>query len=431
MRGFIARQLVETSQMVKLVQALLAAKYPDTRIVPIKASVSHDLREAAGFVKCREANDYHHAHDALLACRIGLFVQLRHGDFYDNPVRAAHVIKTYVRSQSEEFRKTHRMPGSSGFIVNSFMTSGFDKETGEVFRDAWDAEAEVEGIRRMLNYRDCFITRMPCIGGSINGNPGQYWEVNPCSPRSSKKLSLPLKRGLDVKKYGGYSGEQFAYFFIYSGLKKNEKNRTFRFAPVPLYIYQGILKGATSLQSYAEAMAAGEKIDAVRIERGALFRDQLIEIGDNRLRITGAEEVRNAREIVIDTDAQLLVKNIEAGNASFVQKYGTDGLDETISAVIAKGSVIAPGLMKKLKLEEKRTKLSAASLEDKASLLFELIQIINGANRQIDLTSVGGAKTAGQYKVRFTKELNDPNVDFYIIDQSVTGMFERRTKIGL
>ena len=33
--------------------------------------------------------------------------------------------------------------------------------------------------------------------------------------RQKKKLSLPLKKGLDPQKYGSYSSEQFAYFFVY------------------------------------------------------------------------------------------------------------------------------------------------------------------------------------------------------------------------
>ena len=56
-------------------------------------------------------------------------------------------MRKYAQSQAEIFRSTHHLPGSAGFIVNSFMSSGFDKETGEIFKDDWDAEAEIEGIR--------------------------------------------------------------------------------------------------------------------------------------------------------------------------------------------------------------------------------------------------------------------------------------------
>lgn len=66
---------------------------------------------------------------------------------YENPIGYSHVIKKYVREQSELFKKTHRMPGSAGFVVNSFMTAGFDPETGEVFDDAWSEDDEVKRYR--------------------------------------------------------------------------------------------------------------------------------------------------------------------------------------------------------------------------------------------------------------------------------------------
>lgn len=49
----------------------------------------------------------------------------------------------------------------------------------------------------------------------------------------------------------------------------------------------------------------------------------------------------------------------------------------------------------------------------------------------VDLLAIGGSKYSGSMKPSFNKLLNDPNTDFYIIDQSVTGMFERRTRVGL
>ena len=233
MRGFIARQIVETSQMVKLTQSLLEARYANagTKVVPVKASMSHNLREAAGFVKCREANDFHHAHDAYLACRVGLFIQMRHPGIYDNPIGYTRVVKDYVRSQAEEFNKRHQMPGSAGFVINSFMKSGFDKETGEIFRDGWDAEAELEGMRRALNYRQCYISRMP------EEDTGVFWNATIYSPRNPKmgpKLALPVKQGLDPKQFGGFSSQQFAYFFIYEAKKKGKP--CFQFAEVPVWL---------------------------------------------------------------------------------------------------------------------------------------------------------------------------------------------------
>lgn len=305
MKGFVARQLVETSQMVKMAQALLEARYVDegTKIVPIKASVSHNLREAAGLVKCREANDFHHAHDAYLACRLGLFIQMRHPGMYENPIGYSHVIKKYVREQSELFKKTHRMPGSAGFVVNSFMTAGFDPETGEVFDDAWseddevkryrgkylpdgwNAAAEVEGIRRALNYRQCYVSRMP------QEDTGAFWDATVYSPRSGKSLSLSLKQGLAADRFGSYSREQFAYFYVYEALKKDKP--FYKFCQVPVSMRLRVAQEPSLLDEIAARDAEESKLQFVRIDRDKIFKKQLFEINGCRLILTGSEEFRN------------------------------------------------------------------------------------------------------------------------------------------
>ena len=430
MKGFVARQLVETSQMVKMTQALLEARYANegTKIVPVKASMSHNLREAAGLVKCREANDFHHAHDAYLACRVGLFIQMRHPGIYDNPIGYTHVIKKYVREQSEVFRKTHRMPGSAGFIINSFMSSGFDKETGEVFKDAWDAETEVEGIRRSLNYRQCYISRMP------QEDSGAFWKATIYSPRDPKmgpKLALATKQGLDPKQYGGFSSQQFAYFFVYEAKKKGKP--TFRFSQVPVWLAARIEARPEALEEYARGLAEDEGLEYMSIARSKIYKKQLIEVDGSRVFITGAEEVRNATEIAFSIDEYTCI-NAAAAFIKDKQPLPSDFGRKSASVIIEavrNGSVVATNLMKKLKLENKEAEIERLLAEQSAFLLIQLLHIINGADRQIDLTAVGGARTAGQYKVSFNTKLNATNSAFVFIDQSVTGMFERRTRVGL
>lgn len=419
MKGFVARQLVETSQSVKLAGSLLSVRYPNANIVPVKASMSHDLREAAGFVKCREANDFHHAHDAYLACRMGLFIQMRHPKVYENPI----AVRKYAQQQSKEFNRNHRVPGTSGFIVNSFMSSGFDAETGEIFKDTWNAEAEIEGIRKALNYRQCYISRMPME------DTGAFWNATVYSPRDPKmgpKLALPLKRGLDPKKYGGFSSQQFAYFFVYEARDKKGK-RVFRFAEVPVWLASQIESDKTALERYASELADAEKLKFVRIERAKILKKQLIEIDGDRLIVTGVEEVRNGRQLYLSQQEQGVFLDL----LGFEAAVNEGDLDCLLREMINRGSRIAEGLLSKMKLEDRRGDIETATFEEKRELLIQLARIINASNRQIDLSAFGGARTAGQYKVNYSKELSDPNVSFAIIDQSVTGMFERRIRIGL
>lgn len=419
MRGFIARQIVETSQMVKLTQSLLEARYADagTRIVPVKASMSHNLREVAGFVKCREANDFHHAHDAYLACRIGLFIQMRHPGIYDNPIGYTRVVQDYVRSQAEEFNRRHHMPGSAGFVINSFMKSGFDKETGEIFKDSWDADAELEGMRRALNYRQCYISRMP------QEDTGAFWDATVYSPRSGKKLGLPLKRNLPVDQFGSFSREQFAYFFIYEAKKKGKQ--FFNFCQVPVAERLSVADDPSKLVEIAMRDAAEAGLEFVRIERAKIYKKQLVEIDGCRLLLTGAKEFRNAREVAFSIEEQAVL-------GGYVDcRDGQDVLDGVWEEFLREDGPARGFLFKQLNLVKYEEKYRQLDPREKKNVLLSLIRLTNAASNIADLSPLGGSKTSGLIRPARSKLLGDPEVDFFIVDQSVTGMFERKTRVGL
>lgn len=436
MKGFVARQLVETSQMVKMAQALLEARYADagTKIVPVKASMSHNLREAAGLVKCREANDFHHAHDAYLACRLGLFIQMRHPGIYENPIGYAHVVQQYVREQSELFKKTHRMPGSAGFVVNSFMTAGFDSETGEVFDDAWpnddevkryrgkylpdgwNAAAEVEGIRKALNYRQCYISRMP------QEDTGAFWKATIYSPRDPKmgpKLALPTKQELDPKQYGGFSSQQFAYFFIYEAKKKGKP--TFRFSQVPVWLAARIDVDPSALGEYARELAENEGLEYVGITRSKIYKKQLIEVDGERFFITGKKEMRNATEMAFSIEQMKLIEGVDSGEKA------TDLLN-TFNPEVCRAS---GRLLRQLKIEEIINGCADLDNGQVVQIVRKLLALVNGSMNMVDLSLAGGSKFAGCIQPNYTKLLNDLGSAVAFIDQSVTGMFERRTRVGL
>lgn len=423
MRGFIARQLVETSQMVKFAQSLLSVKYPDTKVVPVKASMSHNLREAAGFVKCREANDFHHAHDAFLACRIGLFISKWYPDMYERPIAYAHAMRKYVREQAQMFNARHEAPGSAGFVVGSFMNSRVDDETGEL----WNGPEEVEGIRRALNYRQCYISRMPVE------DSGQFWDATIYSPRDPKmgpKLSLRLKEDLDTAIYGGYSRVQFAYFFIYEA--RDKKGRTvFRFSQVPVWLAPRIRRDEGALAEYAKQLAEEEKLEFVGIQRAKVLKKQLVEIDGERFFITGKREMRNATEIAFSQeDTALLERFVQKKNGRpFVQIQTTSQSDDIFTQILsAKGR--SSRLLSLVKIDDIRYRLSDISESERLEYLMRIIALLNGSANMVDLLLVGGSKYSGAMNPSFSKLLTDPSTDFFVIDQSVTGMFERRTRVG-
>jgi CRISPR-associated endonuclease Csn1 len=421
LKGFISRQLVETSQIVKTVQLMLKEEYPDANIVPVKAALSSQLREAKGFVKCREVNDYHHAHDALLACEIGRFIQKRHPDIYDNPMKYTKVVRDLVKTQKEQLDKTGRMPGSASFIIQSFLSSGFDKETGEVFKDDWDAEKECERIRKFLNYKDCFISRMPEI------TTGAFWDATIYSPKQTKKaLELPLKKGLDPKKYGSYSREQFAYFFIYEAINRKNKKKVFGFAPVPTSVQNQLDEEPECLTEYAKTLADKDNSDFVKIVKKRVFKYQLFEWDGNRLYITGKKEARNARQLAFSQSVTRLLKDAVDGkltdSADAVQLF--DEIEDKLQSCSKRLSDL-------LALEKLRDNFIQAAIEVQQEVLVSLMMVSSGSVNMINLSKIGGGTYAGSIQPTYKKILSNSENHVWFIDRSVTGMFERRYKLEL
>lgn len=413
-KGFIARQLVETSQIVKLTKVVLENRLPESRLVPIKASLSHELREARHYHKCREINDFHHAHDALLAAEIGRFLLLRHPGMYDNPIGYAHVVKDFVRVQAGEAKRTGRLPGSAGFVVSSFLHSGFDKDTGEIFKDTWDAEFECERIRRYLNYRQVYLSRMP------EEASGAFWDATIYSPHGKMKLSLPLKEGLDPSKYGGYSSEKYAYFFCYYARDKKGK-RIVDFAPVPVSRAAG---GKVDIEAFGREVSKERGYQFESIARAKIAVKQLIEVDGCRLSITGASEVRAGAQIFFSqkaTDsASRLCANLPVKD---------DELNMLFDDLVNGLRKFSSRLYGSLKLEERASNFEKCTIEEKGFVIKELLALSSAKNRVADLRAIGGSKFSGAMRMSYSKVLSGEGITF--IDQSVTGMFERKTYIGL
>ncbi len=419
MKKFVSRQLVETGQMVKQVQQLLQARYPESEVQPVKAGVSHQLRVGCALAKSREINDFHHAHDAYLACQVGRFVQYRHSAVYSEPVKMAAVVKQFIKKQAEDYRRTRELPGSAGFIASSFMTPGFDVETGEVFRDAWDAGAEIDRIRRCFDYKDCFISRMP------EETHGAFWDATIYSPRAAgKTLNLPLKKGLDPRKYGSYSREQFAYFFVYEAVKPKKKQRVLEFAPVPVRVASALASDPDALEDYARGLAEAEGLEFCCIRRRKVYKYQQIIVGDSQLYVTGKKEVRNARQFAFSQEETELICRIERGEGC-----SENELLGMLRSLQAKYARFAPRLGQMMQVADLMPSFVEAGEVERRQVLLSLVSIAAAHTNMIDLSAMGGSKCAGCMRVSFSKELTAGTVCF--VDSSVTGMFERRETIGL
>jgi CRISPR-associated endonuclease Csn1 len=331
-----------------------------------------------------------------------------------------NIIRRMLKRQAGEVGSGASLPGKAGFIVESFCRSGFDKETGEVLKDAWDAEYEIARIRQALDSKRCFITHM------LEEQTGAFWDETVYSPRDTKdgkNLSMPLKQAgtegyLDPRTYGGPNNVRQAYFFLFAA--KDKKGRTkYFFEGVPIYRAQAIKADASgaALRAYAQEIATANGCADVTILREKVLFGQRIRLGDTELMIRGRSNGRNwalpVREMVFSWEELQAILSAPAGTSR-------GGAFEKIISTI---ELTCPRLAAMLNLREYFEKALDLETDQWGKLIWGIIQIASGSQQKINLKCLGGAENAGMMALAVAKFI--PDITW--IDQSVTGIFEKRT----
>ena len=196
----------------------------------------------------REINDYHHAHDAYLNAVVAKAIlkkypklesEFVYGDYqkYD--------LKRYI-SRSKDPKEIEKATEKYFFysnLLNFFKEEvhyadgtivkreniEYSKDTGEI---AWNKEKDFATIKKVLSLPQVNIVKKTEIQthGLDRGKPKGLFNSNP-SPKpseGSKENLVPIKQGLDPRKYGGYAGISNSYAIlvkaiIEKGAKKQQK----------------------------------------------------------------------------------------------------------------------------------------------------------------------------------------------------------------
>lgn len=214
--GFINRQLVETRQSTKVIATLLGEKYPDTRIVYVKARLASDFRHEFDLFKSRKVNDLHHAKDAYLNVVVG-------------------------NVYNEKFTRQWFLKDHSDYSVNirPLFTHPVTLTDG---RTVWNGKCDLEKVIKAVRNKNAIrLTRYSfCRRGGLFDQ----------QPVAAKEGLVPLKAGLPTEKYGGYN-KPVASFFVavkYTVAKKTD----LMIMPVELMFAGKVLSDMEYAKDYAK-----------------------------------------------------------------------------------------------------------------------------------------------------------------------------------
>lgn len=406
---FVARQLVETGQMVQCVTELFKRYYPDVHVSGIKAGLSSELREQYGLYKIRELNDMHHAYDALLAATMGNFVE-RFMPWLDSESSAAIRFRKAQEARKDDDDNKVDLSSKHGMILAKFSRDQVDADTREIIRNA---QQDICYLKAVWGYHDGHVVFLK------RQKSGKITEASRYRAGHAS-AKLPLKKGMSCQRYGGFDSIKPAYIAAISYQKG--KQRAGALVNVPIYLAEAIEKNPKVLVDYLEKDYPG-----VQIIRPKILIRQKIEYEGNELTLGSCTETYNAKELFLPTFLHPILAKIY--NASCVLTDADENqLNTLIDVLLEKLSSQYPIYSGALKaLEAKKSEILSLSIADKGKFIAETMKITS-AGKEYAKYSTSLPKLGIADKGRLNNKLPHPE-KIILIDQSITGLREKRTKL--
>lgn len=408
---FINRQLVETRQIIKHVANIIENHYEDTKVFTVRANLSHEFREKYGIYKNRNVNDFHHAHDAYIACIIGRYIQIRFPG-----LEAKYVYGQYM--QNVKKTKNNIDKENHGFIINSMKYECIDEDTGEVI---WNPERILDYIK-CFNYRDVYITK------KLDTNNRELFNVTilPNDKNSEKgktKATIPVnKLRSNVRKYGGFSGLQSDIVAI-EGKKGKKIDR--RLINLP------ILLRYVSIEDQCKYIMENNKYSDVKIIK-KIKKNQLIEIDGICYYLKSADELDTAYQLILSRDDNEMIYRIDRAIQNNDFSYfdnKKENINELYRLICHKMIENYPKYKKKVYefIKEREEEFFELDNSQKCIVIFEMIRVMKRGEQYINIPfEPYNLKNDRKGRLNCQSILLD-NTYFY--DVSITGIYSKKYKL--
>ncbi|MCL2556536.1 MAG: type II CRISPR RNA-guided endonuclease Cas9 [Firmicutes bacterium] len=247
LEGFIARQLVFTGQATTVVAELLKDKYETEHgkqvVFYSKAENVSAFRHKFDILKCREINDYHHAHDAYLNIVVGNVWHTRFN---------SHFYKTKYQDEKQKrfnANKLFEYDVENVWEKPQFETEERFKKDGTPYQKQTQKIIERTGtlavVDKVFKYNFLPVSKKL----KSKGKDGSLYDATVYGVNTHQKdvkkgkkllsgdgsddnsalISLKGKQHIlsDTSKYGGFKSAKTAYFIIYKYTNAKEERITY------------------------------------------------------------------------------------------------------------------------------------------------------------------------------------------------------------
>ena len=391
---FIKRQLVETRQIIKYVANLLKNEDDEIDIYTIRGELTHNFREKYKLYKNRNVNNYHHAQDAYIISIIGN--ELRKNWRTTEEFKYSEYVKAYLKNEKSKDEKNGIILG----VINKHI--------------------DIEKIKKVMQYKDCYISNM------LEERTGEFYKQTLYSPKDNPTIAL--KKNKDVKKYGGYTGEQKAYCIIFTYLN-NKNKREYQLVGIPIQIAYRLKKNKLTLENYIKESYLEDKIysNFEILRDKILINQEYIDENNETMKLCSDSEIRVCKPLIVNEKFSKLIylnnkkelddqeKELLINNYQSIFDYLIEKLEKEYKCF--------ESVYKKIQLNYNN--FERINNEQKKNIINGLIDLMSrgqGNLKELGLTEREGRKSGQNFK---TKRL----LNMTFLDKSITGIYERKYKV--
>lgn len=382
--GFINRQLVETRQITKHVANILNNYYKNTKVVYLKANLSHNYRERYDLFKFRDINDYHHAHDAYLAAVLGEYKEkyMKRNINFEMVKELNNRLRELGQYKDLKYGYViNSLDVNASDIVNDITNNLVDEKTGEVLFGANEFNKLVENT---LYRNDILVSRKTEI------RSGKFFKET-IYPK--EKGNIAIKENMPVDLYGGYSNMETSYLCL---VKYNNKNKLIG---IPMTIAVKSEKDKIVKVNFIKEhlnLKGNEDItilkDNIPYEIELVYKNQNVyvkgySVSHKNCELSNARELKIRKEYMIKWNKALAyILNNDKSYEIEAIKYSNDIIKYLLSLENE-----YPLFAKEIIKIREKLNLSVLTLQDKQKIIIELFKLFhcNSVNANLSTYNLG------------------------------------------
>lgn len=433
-QGFVARQLVETNQIVKLLATILQGRFPHTKIIEVRQEQIANIRYNLDLYRLRDLNVYYRGMDAYLAAVVGTYLYTVYPK-----ARRFFVYGQYLKSDKSKRPNENDQFKTSGHSFNFLWKLFYGKED-EIYVQgtnniAFNRKELVQKIKEVDNYK---FQNVSLATGTRRSDlfkqtiyPRQERDVKKSRTLISKKKNLP------TEIYGGYTGNVNSYFVLVQTKYKNNPDKFNLYGVPNRYVEaleQSKLKGnyETKLQEVMEPIikSNNKRMIDYKILKDRILYNQVIVDDGYKFFITSAQYRHNFRQMILSEESKKALMDY-VFDPNFYRHKKTQNVDNDKDAKLIK---VYDEILYQIdhylhifnighhidKLKGARKIFKKCSIAEKAQVLGDIL-IVAGSN-QTEL-SIKPLKIS---KLTFSRSNCPLSPNAVFIYQSPTGMINRR-----